>query len=163
MSSAESLGSELRSRNFPSSLASAARLGVDAQQSAGRGLEVAVQSGLGGELATQLGALGGGEPVGAGDRLRQGGDQPLADLPVAVGGLGVEADHEPVPAADVIGQPNLFDLQVVRDLPVAAGAGECRGGLRGSGAQSLAEDVVPAGAGQVAAVLGGGEAAVGDP
>src|SRR3954470_11073565 len=120
MSSAESLGSELRSRNFPSSLASAARLGVDAQQSAGRGLEVAVQSGLGGELATQLGALGGGEPVGAGDRLGEGGDQPLADRLVAVGGLGVEADHEPVPGPDDVREADLLDLQVVRDLPVAA-------------------------------------------
>jgi hypothetical protein len=67
------------------------RLGVEAQQSAGCDLQVAVQAGLGGELSAQLGPLGSREPFGAGDQLAQGGDQPLANLLVPLDSLGVKA------------------------------------------------------------------------
>ena len=63
----------------------------------------------------------------------------------------------------VVADADLFDLQIVRHLLVAARPGERRGGVGGARAQPLAEDVaVPAGA-QVAAVDRGGEPAVPDP
>jgi hypothetical protein len=44
-------------------------LPVEAQQSAGYDLQVAVQARLGGKLSAQLGPLGRREPVGVGDQL----------------------------------------------------------------------------------------------
>jgi len=97
----------------------------------------------GGELPGQLGALALGQRVRAGDQLLQLAEHQLAQRGVALGGLGVEADDEPLVVADL----DLFDLQVVRDRLVAAGSGQRRLGVGGAGAQLLAEDVaVPAGA-----------------
>ena len=97
MSSADSLGSEVRSRYLPSRFSSALiGGGVDAQQPAGGDAQVAVQAGLGGDDAAQLGPLGGGELVGAVDHLLELGEQPGADRGVALGAVGVVADHEPL-------------------------------------------------------------------
>jgi hypothetical protein len=54
--------------------------------------------------------------VGAGDRLLQLGQQPLAHPSVAVGLLGVVADDKPLVFADL----DFLDAQVVGDLLVAA-------------------------------------------
>ena len=54
--------------------------------------------------------------------------------------------------------PDFLDPQVVGDVVVAAGAGQRGGGLGVGVAQLLGVDVVPAAAGQVGAVGGGGEA-----
>jgi hypothetical protein len=85
---------------------------VEAQQSAGCDIQVAVQAGLGGELSAQLGPLGSREPVGVGDQLAQGGDQPLANLLVPLDGLGVEADYESVAGCDVVGWPDLLTCRL---------------------------------------------------
>ena len=87
---------------------------------------------------------------------------------VAGGGLGVVAHHEPLGAGPVGGaaagcDPDLLDAQVVGDVVVAAGAGQRGGGLGVGVAQLLGVDVVPAAAGQLGAVGGGGEPAVGHP
>jgi hypothetical protein len=67
---------------------------------------------------------------------------------VAVGGLEVEADDEPLG----VGDAHLSDMQVVRRLLVAAGVGQRCLGVGRARAELLAKDVaVPAGA-QVAAV-----------
>src|SRR5690606_22581 len=84
---------------------------------------VAVEAGLGGDDAAELGAFGGGQRVRAGDQLLELGDQSGADGGVAFGGVGVVAGHEPVGFAD----PYLFDLQVVGHVLVAALPGQ--GGL----------------------------------
>ena len=68
--------------------------------------------------------------------------------------------HEPVTRVVDL---DFFDLHVVGDLGVAALTGQGRGDLVGPATEFLADDVVPAAALQVAAVVGRGEAAVGDP
>jgi hypothetical protein len=55
------------------------------------------------------------------------------------------------------GDLDLLDPQVVRDGAVAAGTGQRGGGLSVGVAQLLGVDVVPAAAGEVGAVGGGGE------
>ena len=75
-----------------------------------------MQPGLGGDDPAQLGPLGRRQLVGAGDRLGQRGQQPLAHRSVAVGLLGVVADNEPLVVADL----DFLDAQVVGDLLVAA-------------------------------------------
>ncbi len=79
---------------------------------------------------------------------------------VASGGFGVVADDEPVTR---VVDFDFLDLHVVGDGGVAALAGQGRFDLGRAGAQLLADDVVPAAALQVAAVVGGGEPTVGDP
>jgi hypothetical protein len=92
-------------------------------------------------------------------RRRQLVHHHLAEGGVAVGGLGVEADDEPLVITDL----DLFDLQVVGHLLVAARPGEGRLGVGGPRPQPLAEDVaVPTGT-QVTPVGRGGEPAVADP
>ena len=78
------------------------------------------------------------------------------------------AHHEPLGARPLVVaaagcHPNLFDPQVVGHVVVAAGAGQRGGGLGVGVAQLLGVDVVPAAAGEVGAVGGGGEPGVGDP
>ena len=99
------------------------------------------------------------QPVRAGDHRLESGDEVRPDGGVAVGGVGVVADQEPLVVADL----DFLDPQVRGHVLVAAGPGRRRAGLRGAGAQLLTQDVaVPAG-GQVAAVLLRGEPAVGHP
>ena len=81
--------------------------------------------------------------VGVGDRLLQLGDHPLPHSGVALGGVGVVADDEPVLG---VVEADFFDLQVVGDERVAALAGQRLVGFGGAGAQLLTDDVVPAGA-----------------
>ena len=89
-------------------------------------------------------------------------DELVADMLVALGLFGVAADHEAVTHRAVV-QHDLLDLQVARNGAVAALARERRSGFLGVAAQLLADDVVPAAALQVAAVLRGLKAAVCDP
>ena len=160
MSSADSFGSAVLSRYFPSRFSSAFALrGVDPQQPAGRDPQVAVQAGLRGDDAAQLGALVPAELVRVLDGLFELGDHAGADGGVALGGLGVEADDEPL----VLGDPHLLDLEVPRDVLVASLPGQRGGRVGGPGAELLPDDVAAAAFAQVAAVLRGGEAAVGDP
>ena len=95
-------------------------------------------------------------------------DEPLPHPGVAGGGIRVVAHHEPLRARPVgvaaTGcDPHLFDPQVVGHVVVAAGAGQRGGGLGVGVAQLLGVDVVPAAAGQIRAVGGGGEPGVGHP
>jgi hypothetical protein len=69
------------------------------------------------------------------------------------------ADHEPV-TLDTVVEPDLLDTQVPRDGLVAPLVGERRLGLLAVGAQILADDVVPAGALQVAAVALGAKSSL---
>jgi hypothetical protein len=94
--------------------------GVGAQQPAGRDAQVPAQSWLGGDDAAQIGALVLAELVRVRDGVVVLGDHAGADGGVALGGLGVEADDEPL----VLGDPDFLDLEVPRDVLVtAAGAG----------------------------------------
>jgi len=87
------------------------------------------------------------------------GDHAGADGGVAIGGLGVEADDEPL----VLGDLHFLDLEVPGDVLVPALAGQGGAGFGGAGAELLPDDVAPAAFRQVAAVLCRGEPAVGDP
>src|SRR5699024_1748842 len=89
---------------------------------------------------------------------------------VALGGLRVVADHEPhrpgptVAIALATGRDAHFlHTQVAGHTLVAPRASQGGGGLTVGVTQFLGVDVVPATAGQVAAVGPGGEATVGDP
>ena len=77
------------------------------------------------------------------------GDHAGADRGVALGALGVVADDEPL----VLGDPHFLDLEVPRDVLVAALPGQGGGRFGGAGAQPLADDVAAAAVAQVAAVL----------
>ena len=97
-------------------------------------------------------------------------DELPADGFVAFGLFGVVADHEPLRPGTFIAvaratwcDRDFLDPQVPRDGPVAARPGQRRGGLTVGVAELLGVDVVPATAGQVGPVRGGGEPAVGDP
>ncbi len=122
--------------------------GVGAQQPAGGDPQVAVQAGLGGDHAAQLGAFGGGELVGAVDHLLELGQQPGPGRCVAFGSFGVVADDEPL----ILGDPDFLDPQVRGDLLVAALPGQRGRRLGGAGAELFADDVVVVAAAQVAAV-----------
>src|SRR5262249_38057828 len=74
---------------------------VDAQQPAAGEAQVAVEPGLGGDDPAQLGPLRRVQGVRAVDHVGQPGQQPLAGVRVAVGGVGVVADDEPFPLAEV--------------------------------------------------------------
>src|SRR5262249_45191349 len=121
---------------------------VGAQQAAGGDAQVAVQARLGGDDPAQLGPLSGAQLVAAVDHLAELGQHPLADLAVPFGGLGVVADHEPL----VLGDADLLDPQVRRDVLVAALTRQGSAGLGGAGAQLLPDDVVVVPGPQVAAV-----------
>jgi hypothetical protein len=85
---------------------------VDAQQPAAGDPQVAVEAGFG-DLPAQLGPFGRGEGVRSGEELGQVSDQAVADLPVAVGLLGVVADDEPVGEHRLAGPgADLLDPQV---------------------------------------------------
>jgi hypothetical protein len=147
-------GGQVRVRAAQQVLPVQVRLGrdlllVDAQQTTGGGAQEAVQPGHGGDPPAQLGPLRRAEGVGAVDKRGELADHDLAQRGVPVGLFGVEADHEPL----VLGDPHLFDLQVVPDMLVAALAGQRGGGLGGARAELLADDVVPATAAQLPAVL----------
>ena len=87
--------------------------------------KVPVQAGLGGDDAAQLGPLGGGELAGVLDHLVELGEHALADLGIALGGLGVVADHEPFRVADL----DFLDPQILRHVLVAALPGQRGAGL----------------------------------
>ena len=76
------------------------------------------------------------------------GEQPGADGGVALGCVGVVADHEPLVVAD----PDFLDPQVPGDFLVAALPGQRGPDLGGAGAELLPDDVV---AGRRAAGSGG--------
>src|SRR5439155_18332710 len=118
-------------------------------EAAGGDPQVPVQAGLGRDDATQFGPLVPAELVRAAGQLLELGDQAGAGLGVALGGLGVVADDEPV----VVGDADFLDLEVPGDVLVASLPGQ--GGLRfgGAGAQLLPDDVVVPAAAQPAAVL----------
>ena len=101
---------------------------VDPEQAAGGGAQVAAQPGPRRDHAAELRALVSAELAGLTDHLLETGDHAAADGGVALGGLGVEADDEPL----VIGDPHFLDLQVPRDVLVAALSRQ--GGLRVGGA-----------------------------
>ena len=87
------------------------RRAVDPQQPA-RGLaHEALQGALGLQAAGAGGALGRVEAVAVGDLLLELRDELLADYPVALGLLGVAADHEPV-AHRALVDPDLLDLKL---------------------------------------------------
>ena len=96
------------------------------------------------------------------DLLLEALDDLLADRAVALGPLGVVADYEPV-ANGAFVDADLLDTEVALHGVVAPLAGERRVGFLAVGAQLLADDVVPATALQVAAVLLAGEPAVQHP
>jgi hypothetical protein len=68
---------------------------VDAQQPGGGAAQVAAQPRLGAQRADQLVAAARGPGVRAVDQLLEVRDRVGPDLPVALGLLGVVADHEP--------------------------------------------------------------------
>ena len=141
---------------------------VDAQQPGLGAAQQPAQPGLVAQRADQLVALAFRPGVGAGDQALQVLDEPLAHRGVAGGGVRVVAHHEPFGARPLIVaaagcHPDFFDPQVVGHVVVAAGAGQRGGGLGVGVAQLLGVDVVPAAAGEVGAVGGGGEPAIGDP
>src|SRR6185437_805244 len=108
MSSAASSGSLVRSRYLPSRFSSALILAASARSKPpGVTRRYRFRPGLV-EMTPQLGPLGLGELVAAGDHLAELGEHPLADPGVPLGCLGVEADHEPLRAAD----PHFLDPQV---------------------------------------------------
>ena len=132
---------------------------VDAEQPAGGDPQVPVQAGLGRDLPAQLPALHHRQAVGSGDQLLELGDQLLADVGVALRGVGVVADHEPLGVRHL----HFLDPHVVGDVGVAALPRQCGLDLRAVGAQLLPDDVGVIALSQVAAVMFGGEPAVGDP
>jgi hypothetical protein len=71
---------------------------------------------LGGERPAQLGPLRRRQPVGAGDHLSRWGHELFAGGGIAVGNVGVVADHEPL----MLGDLDFLDSQVGGDLLVAA-------------------------------------------
>ena len=103
--------------------------------------------------------LRGRELVAGGDHLLEAREQARPHGGVALRAFRALADDEALAFADA----HLLDAQAGGHLLVAAGPGEGRLGLGGARAQLLAEDVVLVPAAQEAAVLGGGEAAIGDP
>jgi len=143
------------------------RFGVDRAsvdpELAGLGLaQEALVAALGAHLPVELVAFGGRQGVGVSDRVLDLGEQLLADLLIALGLLGVVADHESVAHRAVV-DDHLLDAQVAGDGVVAALAGERGVGFLVVATELLAEDVVPARPLQVAAVLRRLEPAVSDP
>ena len=126
------------------------------------------QPGLAPQRADQLVAAAVGPGIGAVDQPAQVLDEPFVDGFVTFGGIRVVTHHEPLGARSRVGaaagcDPHLLDPQVVGHVVVAAGAGQRGGGFGVGVAQLLGVDVVPAAAGEVGAVGGGGEPGIGDP
>ena len=95
-------------------------------------------------------------------------DEPLPHPGVTFGGIRVVTHHEPLRARPLVVaatgcDPHLLDPQVVGHVVVAAGAGQRGGGLGVGVAQLLGVEVVPAAAGEIGAVGGGGEPGISDP
>ena len=90
----------------------------DRSSRASTGRRSAARQGMGTPTyhCAQLGPLGRGEPVGAGNHRLQPGNQPVTGGGIAVGGVGVGADHEPL----VVGDLDFVDPQVLAHLLVAA-------------------------------------------
>jgi hypothetical protein len=127
VSQGDVLGAHRRVRAAQQVLAVQLRLGGDLgvvhpEQPARRLAQVAVRASHHRDFPGQLGPPACGQGVGAGDQRLQLADHHLAQRGVAVGGLGVEADDEPL----VVGDLDLFDLQVVGHQLVAAGPGRAR-------------------------------------
>jgi len=91
------------------------------------------------------------------DLLPEALEDLLAYGAVALGALGVVADHEPVAVGAVV-DPDLLDAQVPGDGVVAALATERGARFLAVGAELLSDDVVSAATLQVAAVALGAEA-----
>ena len=160
MSVAERCGSEQRSRYFPSRFASVLHFALSMRSSPpGGDPQVAVQAGLNRDPAAELAAFHHRQGVGPGDQLLELGEQLGTDVRVALGAVGVVADHEPFGVGDL----HLLDPHVLRDGGVAALARQGGLDLRAVGAELLADDVGVIALAQVAAVGIGGEPAVGDP
>ncbi len=92
-----------------------------------------------GDPPAQLGPLGHAQPVGVADQRGELAGHNLAQRGVALRLVGVVADHEPLIGGDL----DLFDLQVVPNVAVAALPGQIGSGLRRSGPEPLTDDVVP--------------------
>src|SRR5262249_14790760 len=138
---------------------------VNAQQPGLGAAQQPAQSGLVLQRSGQLVPPALGPLVRVGDQSFQVRHEPLAHGGVALGGLGVAADDEPLGRGPVVlaGHPDLLDPQVPGDRVVAALPGQRRGGLAVGVAELLGVDVVPAAPGQVGAVGRRGEPAVGHP
>jgi hypothetical protein len=95
---------------------------VDAQQPAGGAAQEPSQPG--GQPRSEVDPGGGGRAVGAVDRGGELGEKVLADGPVAFGGFGVAADHEPVPHHVLVDDDFSHSdrtLVLVTDMPITTG------------------------------------------
>ncbi|KAA1006162.1 transposase family protein [Pseudonocardia sp. EV170527-09] len=116
--------------------------GVDAEQPARGDAQEPVQAGLGGDHSAQLGPARRRQLIRPGDHRFESFDEVRAHDGVAVRGVGVAADHEPLGLGDL----DLLDPQVRAHLLVAALAGHRRDCFGRPGSQLLAQDVAaPAG------------------
>ena len=129
---------------------------VDPQQPARGAAQEAAQPGLVLRLPTSSSRRRSVQASEPSMRPSQVGDELVADQLVALGLLGVVADHEPFRPRPAVpgGHPDFLDPQVLGDGAVAALPGQRRGGLGVGVAQLLGVDVVPAAAGQVGPVGG---------
>ena len=113
---------------------------VDAQQPAGGDAQVPVQPGLGGDLPAQLGRAssrsGVSEPAISSSSWATSCSRTCG---VAVGRVGVVADHEPLGARTTL---TSLTRRLSATCWLAALAGQRGVGLRGAGAQLLPDDVV---------------------
>ena len=162
MSSAVRCGSEQRRRYLPSRFSSALILALSMRSSPpGVTRRNRFRPGLRGQGSLDSRPRSAAvSAVGAVDELLELRDEAGADGGVAFCLVRVEADDEPVA---VVAEADFLDLQVVPDGLVAALPGQGGLHLGGAGAELLPDDVPAAALHQGAAVLLGGEAAVGDP
>src|SRR3954466_7022653 len=102
MSSVDRCGSLVRSRYFPSSLASAVIFAASVRSSPpGVTRRNRLSPGLVEITPRSSARFVGGEPVRAGDHRFEPVDQVGADCGVTGGGVGVVADHEPLRLTDL--------------------------------------------------------------
>ena len=151
MSSADSCGSAQRSRYLPSRFSSALALVLSMRSSPpGVTRRNRFRPGIVEIFPRSSARLVAVSLSDAGDQFLELGDQLGADRGVAVGGVGVVADDEPVGR---VGDPDFLDLHVPGDVLVAALPGQRGLDLRGSGAELLPDDVAAGALLQEPAVL----------
>ena len=140
MSAAESLGSEARSRYLPSRFSSAFALDASVRsRPPGVTRRYRFRPGFVEMTPRSSGRLSLARAVRPVDELFQLGGHAGADRGVPLGSRGA-ADDEPL----VLGDPDLLDPEVLRDLLVAALPRQSGGRLGRAGADPLADDVVVA-------------------